>query len=1416
MRVLRLIVPTLAVAVLAAATQAAPSRASPSPYWASTPGSSFFSPTSVWNQELSFEAPIDPSSGALVAMLTQTVAAQQKGKYGPWLSSNGFSTPIYTVPESQATTPVTLETTNPYLQAALQAVPLPPEAQPASGSDGQLVVWQPSTQTMWEFWRLRRTATGWAAKWGGVMDNVSTSPGMYTPGAYPGARTYWGATASGLPLLAGLITIADLQQGHVDHALALGIPETKYKSWSWPATHTDGQRVSGIPEGTHLRLNPSLNLAALNLPPLTLMLARAAQRYGVIVRDSAPTIQFYAEEPTIAASNPYPALLGGQYPWQLLGRFPWGSLEVLQQQIDSEPPWATILGTPAKLSSEPSATFTFSSSKPGSVFECEVDSAPSPTQCDGGTFSVQNLSNGWHLFQVRAIDADGLQQPWAHQYWWRVDADAPVTTLSSSPAALTNQSTAQFAFSARDQTPSEFQCQLDGGAWSACWSGITYGELDEGAHTFHVLATDAAGNRQATPLIFTWTIDTTPPITSIAAGPPSINLSTAAAFTLSSTKDAASIQCSLDGAQWRTCLTPQQCELLGSELTGCSGTTELSGLSEGTHTLRVRATDAAGNTDPNPASYTWTVDTQPPVTSFAQAPSGVSASSSASFSFSAADATASTFQCQLDGGPWWSCSSPLSLSALGEGSHTVVVRASDAAGYLEVAPPSASWVVDTDAPVTQISEGPSEATAGSQARLEFAAADTTAVSFECRLDSDQWTPCSSPQEYSGLADGAHTFQVRATDAAGNIELFPPQTSWVLDNDRPGSRIVEGPSGPTASASARFAFAATDSTPSRFECRLDGGEWSGCSSPAEYTGLTDGPHTFQVRATDAAGNVELSPPQAGWVVDSDPPLSRISEGPSGTTASPQATFVFAAADTTPSSFECRLDAGEWSGCSAPQEYTGLADGPHTFEVRATDTAGNQELAAQTRAWTIDTVPPTTTITGAPAALTNAGSAFFTLSASKPGSSFSCQLDAGEWAPCSSSVGYTNLNDATHTFRARATDSVGNVQTSPAQDTWTVDTTPPGTTITSSPAQGISRTGAASFTFTSSEPAATYQCELDEGGYSSCSSPASYSGLIPGPHTFTVRASDQAGNTDPDPPSQSILVSIPKLFAPSSYLNAPLDPGALQASESAELLAELESQVNEETAARTGPTIVTSNTTTDVYVVAAGTPTVKVGGLPKGTPLALQQALAAVPIPAGARPTNGRASQITILQPSSERLWELRGVWRNNGGWFAAWGGLIEGLAASPGYFIPPSWGAGPSAIPLAAGMITQAELQNARIDHALAMQIPTARAQRWSWPAQRTDGGATATSAIPEGARFRLDPTLNIASLHLSPLISTLAQAAQRYGIVVRGQATQVSFYAEEPTGTSPYPSIFGRTPIWQQLASFPWSHLQVLALALSP
>ena len=85
------------------------------------------------------------------------------------------------------------------------------------------------------------------------------------------------------------------------------------------------------------------------------------------------------------------------------------------------------------------------------------------------------------------------------------------------------------------------------------------------------------------------------------------------------------------------------------------------------------------------------------------------------------------------------------------------------------------------------------------------------------------------------------------------------------------------------------------------------------------------------------------------------------------------------------------------CSSPQPYSSLADGAHTFEVRATDPAGNTDPTPASGSFTVDTAPPETTIDSGPSGPTNDPTPTFAFSSSEPGSSFECRFDSDPFAP-----------------------------------------------------------------------------------------------------------------------------------------------------------------------------------------------------------------------------------------------------------------------------------------------------------------------------------------------------------------------------------------------------------------------------------
>jgi hypothetical protein len=327
--------PAAAVSVSAAkALNRATASAAPSTHFR------FFSPTSFWNTPLPEKAPLDPESARLTKAFDAEVESEQAGGDGPWIGTTRYSVPIYTVGAQQPTVQVQLDSQfpAPALRSAFEAVPLPPGARPSGGTDGHLVVWQPSSDRLWEFWRLRRTPEGPQASWGGAMRDVSTNPGVYGPEAWPGAGPYWGASATSLSIAGGVITLEDLERGEINHALAMPIPEVRAGVYSSPAKRGDGESTDplALPEGAHLRLDPDLDIAALHLPRTTRLIAEAAQRYGLFVRDGASVVKLIAQDPVTAPKNPYLGLDGyfeGKYPSQLLASFPWDRLQVLKMDL---------------------------------------------------------------------------------------------------------------------------------------------------------------------------------------------------------------------------------------------------------------------------------------------------------------------------------------------------------------------------------------------------------------------------------------------------------------------------------------------------------------------------------------------------------------------------------------------------------------------------------------------------------------------------------------------------------------------------------------------------------------------------------------------------------------------------------------------------------------------------------------------------------------------------------------------------------------------------------------------------------------------------------------------------------------------------------------------------------------------------
>ena len=183
---------------------------------------------------------------------------------------------------------------------------------------------------------------------------------------------------------------------------------------------------------------------------------------------------------------------------------------------------------------------------------------------------------------------------------------------------------------------------------------------------------------------------------------------------------------------------------------------------------------------------------------------------------------------------------------------------------------SFTWTIDTSAPDTTIDGNPPNPSGSSSASFSFSGSDsgTGVASFECKLDAGGFSACTSPKAYTSLQDGSHTVQVRAIDGAGNADPTPASFTWTIDNSEPDTKIDSNPPNPSASGSASFSFSGIDggNGVASFECRLDAGGFSACTSPKSCSGLSDGSHTFQVRALDGDANADPTPASLTWTID----------------------------------------------------------------------------------------------------------------------------------------------------------------------------------------------------------------------------------------------------------------------------------------------------------------------------------------------------------------------------------------------------------------------------------------------------------------------------------------------------------------------------------------------------------------------
>ena len=704
-------------------------------------------------------------------------------------------------------------------------------------------------------------------------------------------------------------------------------------------------------------------------------------------------------------------------------------------------------------------------------------------------------------------------------------------TVSGTPVGRVNPILNPVSVAFEGVAGTTFECSFDGGSFAACTSPVSNNASTDGEHSIAIRQID--GNHKSDPKRVTWTVDRTAPAKpGLSGGPASSTRSTGATFTISG-ETSATFTCSLDGADYVACTSPRS----------------LTDLSEGTHTFAVKQTDQAGNTGPAETT-TWTVDrTSPTTPGLSGAPGSPTRSTAATFTISGE--TNATFTCSLDGAGYTSCASPRHLTGLSDGTHTFAVKQTDQAGNTGPAE-TTTWTVDITPPVAPtLSSGPSGLVYMSSATFGFTGAG--AVGFTCALDGQASNPCTSPAAFENLAVGIHAFSVAAIDAAGNVSSATTRRWSVMPNP---PTITSAPSGTINPRRTPVKVTFTGVTGAKFQCSMDRGTWTACTSPFAQAG-EDGPHTLQVRQVVSRSSVSAFvslAASADWKIDTVAPSKPSLTGvPAANTTSKNATIAIAA--ESGASLACRIDGGPAAACELPVALTGLADGVHTLTVTATDSVGNVSASA-VAIWKVDTVAPAPpSVAGAPLPIT--GLTIATLSfGSESGATFRCSVDGGAFTVCNSPKALTRLPSGQHSFSVKAVDSAGNESESTTK-WWMVDTAAPPAAILGTKPDTTSASTTASFVITPPDYA-TVTCALDSTVFKACTTTPSFTGLKAGRHTFTVKVTRGGAVTlttwtwtiDLSVPAKPIWASAPSGYFGFSGTGATtfecsIDSGALTA-------------------------------------------------------------------------------------------------------------------------------------------------------------------------------------------------------------------------------------------------------------------------------
>ncbi len=407
---------------------------------------------------------------------------------------------------------------------------------------------------------------------------------------------------------------------------------------------------------------------------------------------------------------------------------------------------------------------------------------------------------------------------------------------------------------------------------------------------------------------------------------------------------------------------------------------------------------------------------------------------------------------------------------------------------------------------------------------------TQIKTVECSVDGLPPSDCTNGSfTANDLTDGSHTLIVKAKDLKGHTAQYP-EFEWIVDATLPALNVVTGPPDFLNNRTSTISFTARDNESGlvKTECSLNAGAYATCASPVQLLDLQEIRNNFKIKVTDKAGNSTIV--DQNWLVDVTLPVVIFNTAPPAILAKRTFSVAFSGTDAGSgvAGFECAYDTNTFTACTSPLELANMGDGNHSLKLRAKDKALNISLLA-TANWVVDTTAPLITLNSTVGEFSNQTTQTFTFSGTdnnQPLNTFTCKLDDGAFAPCTSPTNVTNLQDGLHSFSLIGIDAAGN-ESSPLTRTFTIDTVRPTVSITAHPEPINTNSFRFEFTAQDNLSGVFYtQCSVNADAFRRCASPFQVNNLILGSNELIVQAVDIAGN--PSELARANLVVVKKFL------------------------------------------------------------------------------------------------------------------------------------------------------------------------------------------------------------------------------------------------------------------------------------------------